>query len=138
MVLNSANSSFDANITIISAAQDNFNIFQASNLPIDQMHITNFTVTDWQILNSTSQSPVIMEVSGSNNQELVKSYSLSNGQEGLSNTSPDTAQPLNLQNTLLIFAGITSTVLAVSILSVQLMKRKRRIKTGKENSTSQF
>jgi len=56
----SRNETFNTSVTFFYATQQGYSIYQSSVIPVSPMQKLNFTVTNWQMLNSTSPSPVIL------------------------------------------------------------------------------
>ena len=83
LIISAGNTALSASVTIFTATQQDHSVFQASNMPVGASETANFTVTDWQLLNSTTQTSVTMQVSSVNQPTQVTTYELANGQNGL-------------------------------------------------------
>lgn len=124
--VNSQNSNFNADLVFFSCTRDTLNIFEASDLPIDTMQIVNFTVTDWQLLNSTSQTPVLLQISSSNQPEEIVTYNLPNGQQGLPQGSSEDIWDLLSENIFVISASLTIVVVCLIVSFIYLRRRKSK------------
>jgi hypothetical protein len=120
LLLSTQDSDLSTNITLFSASPQSHAIFQASSLPINQQETANFSALNWQSLNSTSQTSVIMQISNSNTNQPIqtKTYDLLNGQQGLAPKSQ------NGETQILIFTGIAVTL--VCLISVAIFVKRRR------------
>lgn len=81
--LNTFDSDLIVDLALFSAAQDNHNVFQVSNIPLKASQTANFAVMDWRLLNSTKQSLVTLNIVNSNQPSESMEYSLVNGQNGI-------------------------------------------------------
>jgi hypothetical protein len=111
----------NVNVTIFYANSQDHSVFQASNILVEKLQTTNFTVTDWQLLNSTSLTPVILQISSLNQPAEVRTYNLANGQQGL--LPPDQTNGI----LLLTLAGL-ATAVAVIAVTTHVRKRRREVR----------
>lgn len=101
------------------------------------MQIVNFTVTDWQLLNSISQTPVLLQISSSNQPKEITTYNLPNGQQGLPQGSSEDIGGLLNGNIFVIYASLTIVVVCLIVTFIYLRRRKSK-KIGKPSNTCLF
>ena len=105
-----ASNGVSLSVSFFSAGLDRYSVFNATSIPVATSQTALFSVPDWGRLNSSSTAPSLQVFSPGSSQP-VASYTLTNGQQGLSQSPGVTALlcPVAVIGAIVIVAVVVFT-----------------------------
>jgi hypothetical protein len=114
------------NITLFSATETKTAIFNSSNVSIPSAASADFRI-NWHELNEASQAPVTLVISSLSKPQQNETYSLLNGQIGLSQTNKSEPPNSSLYVEIILIVGL------IVIAVISLLITKGRIEKKHQN-----